>query len=577
MTPAVSGAGPAWMRHRWAEPLLVAAVLAVALLLAHGSALDAGWRWDDGGLLGLALDFSPWQYFADPAVMRLHSPANVAPWNLLFYDINLALFGMNVAGHYAHLLLLVGLGAGLLYAVLRQWLALPAALAGALALVLGKPLVYVAGGLMHGHYATGLVLALLSVWAWVHHLRGASRGWWAVSALAYLLATTCKEIYVPLVLVLPLLPVAGLRRRALALVPHVLVAACYVLWRQAVLGRLIGGYGGAAPEPALVWQQLSGVPLLLAPQGWAGWAGMAALAALVIRAALQRRFRALPSLAIAAVVGLPLLALVGFPGIHQADRYLFAPWVAVCICLAVAWPRRLRAGAAAAALALLVLTLALGLAQERRRLHDDWAWWDTLSAFALAADVQRQALYIGPDQGFRRLMFGQLRYVADRLQGTADEAGLEIVDQSGYRLRQVRAAGLSLFEYADGRMVQMGQERLQQLFADMDAPSAEVALQVTLTLRAGVLHWEFGPHDGPYVFNLRNHPAIQGRNNGVLLPRHGAFAWPQGRRAEFAFCHDAAAPGSMACSPALTLELPEGQAVSWQGRGRSSPPAGAQP
>ena len=51
---------------------------------------------------------------------------------------------------------------------------------------------------------------------------------------------------------------------------------------------------------------------------------------------------------------------------------------------------------------MLVLTLALGLAQERRRLHDDWAWWDTLSAFALAADVQRQALYIGPDQGFRR-------------------------------------------------------------------------------------------------------------------------------------------------------------------------------
>ena len=56
MTPAVSGAGPAWMRHRWAEPLLVAAVLAVALLLAHGSALDAGWRWDDGGLLGRCLN-----------------------------------------------------------------------------------------------------------------------------------------------------------------------------------------------------------------------------------------------------------------------------------------------------------------------------------------------------------------------------------------------------------------------------------------------------------------------------------------------------------------------------------------
>lgn len=51
----------------------------------------AGWRFDNGFHLNFAIDYTPWQYFFIPEILRLQSGANLTSWNALFYDLNLSL------------------------------------------------------------------------------------------------------------------------------------------------------------------------------------------------------------------------------------------------------------------------------------------------------------------------------------------------------------------------------------------------------------------------------------------------------------------------------------------------------
>lgn len=81
--------------------LVLFLLISVALVM-HSSALDNFWRFDDGWLLGFASCYAPWEYFFVLAVTREISYAFVTPWHPLIYDINLALFGLNPVGHYAH-------------------------------------------------------------------------------------------------------------------------------------------------------------------------------------------------------------------------------------------------------------------------------------------------------------------------------------------------------------------------------------------------------------------------------------------------------------------------------------------
>lgn len=114
------------------------------------------------------------------------------------------------------------------YAVLRQWLPVLPALMGALTLLLGKPTYHIAAGLMHGHYATGFALSMLAILGWVHYLREGKKYWIALSVASYVLAITCKEVYVPLVMLLPFLPAGPIKQRIQATVPFVLVGIAYV-------------------------------------------------------------------------------------------------------------------------------------------------------------------------------------------------------------------------------------------------------------------------------------------------------------------------------------------------------------
>ena len=332
-------------RHENSGALIVLALAALAL---HHGALNGFWRFDDGAHLLFAATYAPWQYFLQPSITILQSYANVAPYNAFFYDVNLALFGMVPRWHYAHQIALLGAVAFATYRLIRLWQEPLIALLAAVLFLTGLPTLYVAQQLMTGHYATGLLFTVLSLHCYTLCVRDGGLRLNLLGAAFYLLATTCKEVFVPLVLLLPFLPVGSLQIRLRAALPYVAVAVAYTAWRYAILGRLVGGYVAVDISPVEQIRQLLTIPLLLA--GWTkadyvvfflerrsglNLAVFAGVTLLGFLAAWRSRLSWMLIFASLALLVLPLVPLTRFPGLNAADRYLFLVWWACAVLLAV--------------------------------------------------------------------------------------------------------------------------------------------------------------------------------------------------------------------------------------------------
>ncbi|HJW30391.1 MAG TPA: hypothetical protein VJ508_14265, partial [Saprospiraceae bacterium] len=98
--------------------------------------------------------------------------------------------------------------------------------------------------LRDGHYAAGLLFAIIALYGYVLSMR--KQHWWPALAgsFFYLLALLCKEIYFPLIGILPFLPEGKMKSRLRFSLPYGLVALVYIPWRFVVLN---GGIGGHTP------------------------------------------------------------------------------------------------------------------------------------------------------------------------------------------------------------------------------------------------------------------------------------------------------------------------------------------
>ena len=271
-------------RRPWLVPLILAAVT----LVMHHSALNGFWRSDDGWLLGFAACYAPWEYFFLPSFTREIANAFVTPWLPLTYDINLALFGLNPLGHYAHQLVSLWLAAYMSFLVLRLWVGLGWAVFGAVLFLVGAPTVYIAQELMTGHYLEGLIFACVAIYGFVRAMRGDGKYWLALGVLGYALACTCKEIYVPIPVLLLALPEGNWKKRFRFFVPFLVITLLYLCWRIIVLGIVVGGY---QKESSIIHFVLSlgtalptyvKLPTLLFRHNLLGYLALAALATLLL-------------------------------------------------------------------------------------------------------------------------------------------------------------------------------------------------------------------------------------------------------------------------------------------------------
>lgn len=319
----------------WQDGLSLILLLALTGIGFH--ALPSGyWRTDDTAILFHALNSSEFSAFYDPADWQKLSPANLTPWVTLSFKVDLWLAGLSPKFFYLHQIGSLALVLIAAYTLCRQWIPPIWAFLAVSMFLIGVPTASVTESLMTRHYLEGMLFALLAMLAFVHTLRKQCMLWALVGALLYALAVTAKEVYVPLVLIVLVMPLSGevwTRRLYLAL-PFIAVAVLYVFWRQYMLGVLVGGYTetnsiftfqtilrmvdefGRIPASVLgPWWQL---PTMLF--------GIAVLFTLIKRSAV------IP-LAIALVVGVlgPLIPLTISPGFHGSDRYLFLVWCVFCI------------------------------------------------------------------------------------------------------------------------------------------------------------------------------------------------------------------------------------------------------
>jgi hypothetical protein len=196
----------------------------------------------------------------------------------VLFDADLRLFGLNPAAFYLHHIAVSGVLAAVVYFFLRLWLPPLGAFAGSCLFVMSPCYANNVYLLMTRHYVEGLLWSLCALLLYVKALQEERPLLAWAGAAFYLLAALCKEIYVPLVTVLPFWPWMNLGKektrwmpavasRSLYLAPFVVVALAYTLYRRWMLGVWIGGYGSLSPAGADLATLWGHARHLLMPEG----------------------------------------------------------------------------------------------------------------------------------------------------------------------------------------------------------------------------------------------------------------------------------------------------------------------
>lgn len=294
-----------------------AAAIPVGLMVGlYWRVTQAWWLGDDPAILWAVVHNGVAGHFWSPTVWREFSSANFTPWVVLSYGLDWHFFELDPTGYYWHHLMSLAVVLVVAFGVLRRFLKPTTASLSLCLFVASGPVAAASQQLMTRHYVEGLGLALATAgpFAGAVERRSNTLAW--LSSAAYLAACSAKEVFVPLVLVLPFLPVGDARARIRSLRPHLLALALYLLWRAWMLGpsHLLAGYGTLFTSSD--GMSLRNVAARVA--GVAGWSRTGALSvalilvALLVVLAVRRAAQALLLFgsAAAASVG-PLLPVLG--------------------------------------------------------------------------------------------------------------------------------------------------------------------------------------------------------------------------------------------------------------------------
>ncbi len=345
MLPAVL-ARKRFNARRAATEAAVVLALAGTTWLLYRDVLRLWWTYDDFfHLRGLLTKRPFWYFFA--AAGEPESPAQLLT-PLLFFSLDLdrRAFGLHPAAFYLHHHLALSLCTAALYGALRLWLPRLWAAAGAAIFLLGPVTASLAASLFVRHYIEAVLLAALAVRAWGSALRRfpGPRAWalaW-LSAALYFAACLAKEIAVPLILLLPLLPASGkehpgFAERCRLALPHAAVVVLYLVLRYALLGTVLGGYGFAVgfsdlPVLALKLPGKIAADFVAGPTSVAAVIFVLALAAgvsLLLFPSGGRRAAGLTCLALLLAL-LPVLPV----STQMEPRYAVATWMVVAVAFA---------------------------------------------------------------------------------------------------------------------------------------------------------------------------------------------------------------------------------------------------
>ncbi|RKZ44676.1 MAG: hypothetical protein DRR16_32855 [Candidatus Parabeggiatoa sp. nov. 3] len=529
---------------------IAASIPIVLMFVLYHSVLQAWWLADDPGLLQRIAESGIFPHFYQSDVWRAFSASHLTPWVPLSLGIDWHLFGLEPLGFYAHHLLSFTLVLLIAYLVLNLFYS-PLVCSLILSLfVASVPCANVAQLIMVRHYLEGLGLSLLAIFAYVKALQSRQHRWAYFGALFYLLATTAKEIYVPLVIILPCLPVGNWKQRWKMLIPFVAVAGSYVVWRAYMLqlSYVLSGYSVLVPQ--LDWAAVLALPNRIAEVlGWQQtWQGLIILLAVLVYLSIvltKQRHRLIYILIWLAACLLPIIPVLSI----LDSRYLFLPYLILCLGVAVS----------------------LQFLMDKR-----WHYIALGLGFSLLA-VGIKSVEIGPTV-FRQVdLIKQFRTEGQFiLKGNAPNAllqnpigaywyyeSLQWFREQSLKLPQgARAcydvcvcqpqATAQFYQYAN-----IGQ-LISSTLSEQACGQADADLTVHFKWENGALHWELGPYaEGQYYIA----PADRASVSGYLLAIPAKGQHPQALSRPFYFVIKyVSIEGWQTYSPVLKL-LPEQEIV----------------
>ena len=500
-------------------------LLAITTYVFHKSALSGFWNNDDGQHMAFAAQYSPWQYFFVPEITRLIG-LHVTPWIAFFYDVNLWLFGLNPKGFYAHQLFLLWLAGMATFFFLRLWIVSTWALFGALIFLAGAPTVHVAHTLMTGHYAAGLSFTIIALYSYVKAVRERRRLWALAGALFYLLAASCKEIYVPLIGILLILPTsAHFKDHFRFSLPFGMVAIFYVFWRRQVLGGFIGGYkSDATIDPILAVKALGHIPFLLLGDNALGKVALSVIAMLILFNLRYGRINLKLLIVGAVLLLLPLVPIVLLPtGILL--RYLFLVWWGVAVFIATLLStyatNTIKRVFVAIGLFLVGVTVNLHYAEQRKVLLEliphERAYY-----FMLNSNSSQFYLPPGPYYSFLNFILGSMVKSEKAINPLSPQrAGIMKVEDD---LASLDLAKTSVWTYDDTCKCNKDiSADIPGMVLEFQKKQLEKPLSLQVELASNVLIWEAGPYnEGDYEFVLTG-PST---DFGVYpVPRKWSMTW----------------------------------------------------
>jgi hypothetical protein len=543
-------------RRRGADVAVAAGLVALAFALHH-AALGFWWTHDDFFQVGLVAERAPSEYTLDPAVWRELPIRSLTPLLMASLDADLALFGPAPRLFYLHQLAALGLAAAALFALLRRGIGRGWAAAGGALFLLGPATAPLAAHLMVRHYVEGLLLALLAALAWTAAVRRGSGGWAAASAALAFAAMLAKEVFVPLVVLLPLVGEGPWRRRLRLWLPHGTALAVYLAYRGWMLGRLAGAMGIAVPGEDRA-RVLAALPLRLvehlAGGSLAGWLAVAlALAATVGLAARGRRAAALVVAAGALLVA-PLLPVAAV----FETRYAAVPWAALSLAAACAGARLAGRGPAArhAAVAAGAVLLAAAFAGHRA------AWADTVGQMRRLAVENRAFVALGPRDliahpAERPAALDALPAFAARFHGRSAVAG-RFADDLFLCLDGARDRRVWRWDERAAALREVTDELPAWRRAACGAVDPEAPLSVRLDPRPDAVWWHLGPHQqGDYRLLLADGV------RALDVPRHGGYHLLARTPVTLRIAYRSP-EGWTTYSPELTVEPGSGKVVVWR-------------
>lgn len=293
-----------------------------SVLALHIQALEAWWIRDDPCLLASVEAHGIGAHFWNPDVWRGLSGNVLMPWQLFSLGTDAWLFGLEPRFFYLHqilafCMLLLAFDRLLSHCRLERF---ERTLATTL-LALSPTAFAVTQQLMNRHYLEGAVLAVVALGLYLAAVERNHLGLAALGAATYLAATTAKEVFVPLVLVLPFVPRGDIRARWRNLGPYLATAALYVPWRWHMLGgaNVLSGYAerGESSTPG----SLARIPLWLG-LGESWMLALLAFGMVSCGAYFWARSRwGLWGLATLVVVAAPLVPVIS----ELAGRHFFLP------------------------------------------------------------------------------------------------------------------------------------------------------------------------------------------------------------------------------------------------------------